>query len=275
MFCPREMPPHLNWLVDTGKTLTTKDGLRVSVLEFRHQPDAAVLSQWAKHFRNHYCADEIIDQLRDGTGLSRADYLTKLKFPDPKEKPGPSIRAGDFAEILVADFVQFVIKCWVPRTRYDNKTIRNESTKGSDIVGMRFKIEGRQSPDDTLFLFESKAQLSGDAAKEILQKAIDGSMKDELRKAESLNAIKQRFIEQKRDDDSKRVARFQNPEDNPYHSRYGAAALFTSEAFDPDIVPQADATNHPHRNALSVFVISGPKLMELVHNLYSIAANEA
>jgi len=45
-----------------------------------------------------------------------------------------------------------------------------------------------------MIIFESKAQMSGNVAGTILQNAIADSAKDELRKAESLNAIKQRLF---------------------------------------------------------------------------------
>jgi hypothetical protein len=45
-----------------------------------------------------------------------------------------------------------------------------------------------------MIIFESKAQMSGNVAGTIFQNAIADSAKDELRKAESLNAIKQRLF---------------------------------------------------------------------------------
>ncbi|MEX3073927.1 hypothetical protein AB3Y13_19385 [Vibrio alginolyticus] len=44
---------HTKWLVDIGERLKTADGKEVAVWEFRHENDEAVLSAWAKHFRNH------------------------------------------------------------------------------------------------------------------------------------------------------------------------------------------------------------------------------
>jgi hypothetical protein len=114
---------HVKWLVDTGKTITIACGTKVPLWEFRHTKDEKILSAWAKHFRNHYCRDTEIDILRHGTGLSRADFLKRIKFPDRSTAPGPSIRSGDLAEILVADYVEFVLEFWVPRTRYCNKDI--------------------------------------------------------------------------------------------------------------------------------------------------------
>src|ERR1700690_2369688 len=114
-------PLHLAWLMDTGGRITTADGKVVEVWELRHSSDCATLSDWAKHFRNHYCLDTEIDALRNGTGLSRADYLIHIKFPDATAAPGPSIRAGDFGEILAADYLEYVLGYWTPRVRFGDK----------------------------------------------------------------------------------------------------------------------------------------------------------
>lgn len=265
----------MGWLADTGHPLHTADGIQINVLELNHRPDAAVLSVWATHFRNHYCCDLKIDALRDGTGLSRRDYLLQLKFPDHAAAPGPSIRSGDFAEVLVADYVQFMLSFWVPRTRYDNRNIRNESTKGSDIIGLRFEQEGEQSRNDTLMVFESKAQLVGDTTTDVLQRAINDSAKDQLRIAESLNAIKQRYIDLDMNNEAAKISRFQDPEDRPYYRFYGAAAVLTTEAFEAHVLESSDATTHVGREQLVIIVIHGAQLMHLAHQLYTIAANEA
>ncbi len=182
---------HLKWLINTGQELTTPDGRTIEVWKYAYQDEDGIFTSWSKHFRNHYCLDTEIDFLRQGTKYSRAEYLTNLKFPDPSSPPGPSIRAGDFGEILVADYVEFVLGYWVPRTRFADKTVRNESTKGCDIIG--FKIEN--GTDDTLAIFEAKTQFSGTSDKSRLQDAIDGSRKDQMRKGESLNAVKQSLSE--------------------------------------------------------------------------------
>ena len=85
-------PAHTNWLVDTGKRLKTMDEKDVvKIWEFCHKRDEAVLSAWAKHFRNHYCLDSKIDNLRRGYKYSRAEYLNKIKFPDPRIRLGQSV----------------------------------------------------------------------------------------------------------------------------------------------------------------------------------------
>ena len=155
-----DVPEHVKWLVNTEEQIPTADGILVEVWELRHQPDETVLSAWAKHFRNHYCPDAEIDFFRRGLGFSRSDYLTNIKFPDAKVAPGPSIRAGDFGEILVADFLEYILGFWVPRVRYGAKVINNESSKGCDTIGFLMIKEGDELPDDTMVLYETKARLT-------------------------------------------------------------------------------------------------------------------
>ena len=126
-----DTPPHLAWLVNTHETILTADGLVAEVWKLEREDDQAVLSAWAKHFRQHYCEDALLDKLRQSTGLSRAEFLEQVKFPHATAAPGPSIRAGDFAEILIADYLEFKLRYWCRRElRYDMKWNRNESTKG-------------------------------------------------------------------------------------------------------------------------------------------------
>lgn len=244
-------------------------------MNLQHRKDDAVLSAWAKHFRNQYCRDNQIDDLRKGTKLSRAEYLRTKKFPDQSDAPGPSIRAGDFGEVLVADYLEFALAYWVPRTRYGNKAVRNESTKGTDIIGFKVVAPGRDDPKDALALFEAKAQFTGCTPNGRLQAAVDGSAKDEIRKAESLNAIKQRFLDLGSAAKVQTVERFQNPEDRPYSEEYGAVALVSSTIFSKEDVGATTTADHPHAGSLTLIVIHGSDLMPLVHELYRRAADEA
>ncbi len=265
---------HIKWLKKDGK-LTTADGRTVTVFEFSHKDDDKILSAWAKHFRNHYCLDTEIDVLRKGTKHSRASYLAKIKFPDKSAGFGPSIRAGDFAEILIADYLEYILDFWVPRTRYGDKSIRNESTKGCDIIGFKFFRKSKESPKDMLALFEAKAQFSGRKIKPRLQDAVNDSGKDQLKKAVSLNATKQRLLRNGQMDDAETVERFQNIEDRPYKELSGAAALFCTSVYDEATIAKTMANSHPNAGNLLLVVVRGEDMMALVHDLYKRAADEA
>jgi hypothetical protein len=188
---------------------------------------------------------------------------------------GPGTRSGDFGEILIADYLEYVLEYWVPRTRYLDKTVRNESKKGCDIIGFRLLGDGEDSSKDSLAIFEAKAQFSGRKCNGKLQEAINHSGKDELRKAESLNAIKQWLHRDGDTEGVEIVARFQSIEDRPYTDVSGAAALFCASIYDDASPKRADASQHPNVSNLLLVVIHGDAMMSLVHDLYERAANEA
>lgn len=265
---------HIEWIEDTGERVTLADGKTIEVWALKHANDEEILSYWAKHLRNHYCLDDEIDFYRKGYKFSRAEYLNKIKFPDHSVAPGPSIRAGDFSEILVADYLQYVLNYWVPRTRYGDKTVRNESTKGSDIIGFKIFKEEQDSLEDTLAIFEAKAKFTG-RGENRLQDAVNDSSKDHARKAESLNAIKQRLFQKGLLSDAERIERFQNLEDRPYKEIYGAVALFSSANYDSEMASETDVSKHPNSNNLKLLIIHGHEMMELVHMIYRRAADEA
>ena len=273
-------PPHISWLKDTGQTLSTATGEKVQILEFSHTSDKTILSGWAKHFREHYCLDEVLDEVREGTGLSRKDYLTQLVFPDKAAAPGPSTRVGDFAEILVADYIEYVQGWTVPRTRYRMKSSANESTKGTDILAFRVtkatNLDKKvYSPQDILMSVEVKAQFSGKKANARLQDAINDSAKDQFRKAMSLNAMKRRLQSESDVASVKLVERFQNLADRPYQARYTAAAFHCVSNFADTAVTGATTDKHPEKKKLSLLLVKGTMMMQLVTQLYEVAANEA
>ena len=278
-------PTHINWFVNTGQQLKTVDGKNIDVWEFHHKNDAAILSAWAKHFRNHYCLDNQIDIMRGK--LSRSDYLTKFKFPSETSPIGRAIRAGDFGEILLSDYIQWHLNFWVPRIRFLSKVIKDESPKGSDVIGFQFyEKNGCTSTKDVLLVFESKTKFSASTINR-LQTAINDSAKDHIRIDESLNFIKQKFMDKNELDKVKLVERFQNPVDIPYEETYGAALIISDEYFDTNELATANCMKtpkrekreelvpHPKRDNLILLIIKGHNMMNLVHELYRRASNEA
>ncbi|MDF1690614.1 MAG: SAVED domain-containing protein [Cycloclasticus sp.] len=262
---------HLQWLVDTGYAITTVCGKQAKVFRFDHDVNNQdVMSKWSKHFRNHYCSDEDIDILK-GPGQSRADYLLTMKFPSETGAPGPSIRAGDFAEILVADYLTYLHGYMVPRTRYDRKGVPNESTKGSDVLA--FKTQCDNPVNDELLVYEVKAKLSGQP-KPMLQEAIDHSAKDYLRLGESLNGIKQRMFDRNEASSVALINRFQDSVNKPYKTKFGGAAVCSTSAFDNGTLAVADSSQHPYSADLELIAFYGDELMTLAHTLYERAANE-
>ena len=265
---------HIKWLVDTGERLNSVDGKVIEIWEFQYQNDNKALSEWATHFRNHYCLDSEIDTLRSGTGKTRKQYLLDIKLPDEKKKPGPSIRAGDFAEILVADYLEFICNYWVPRLRYFDKTIKNESPKGSDVIGFKITQAEESSPNDEMIIFEVKAAFTKSNGN-TLQRAVTDSAKDEIRISESLNALKQKLVVRLNSQHTKKIERFQNIIDYPYQEKSGAAAVLEKYVFDKLTFSKTITSSHYNQDCLSLIVVKGKDMMPLVHDLYRRVADEA
>jgi hypothetical protein len=269
-------PAYLDWLVDTGDRLTSADGIEIEVWELKYGDDPTVLSAWARHFREHYCDDDMLKKLVAGTGKTHGEFLLEIKFPDETAPPGPSIRSGDFAEILVADYIEYKLGYWCPRQlRYDHKLNRNESTKGCDVVGFHFVKDDRIDPNDELFVFESKATMSGNKPVNRLQDAVTDSGKDALREAMTLSAIKQRFFDRGESGPALKVQRFQDIVDRPFKRISGAAAVLNSPLYDGTLLSQTTTGGHFNGANLKLIVIRGATLMTLVNALYTRAANEA
>ena len=269
------LPDYLSSLSKCAEKLCTSDGRDIDVWELSVTDDN-LLSSWASTFRQNYCSDNEIDELREGTGLSRAEFLTQLIFPDESAPPGPGIRAGDFAEILVSDYVEHLLGYWVPRAKYSEKANRNESVKGVDILGFRLSSTTHPVPADTLLAFEVKAQLSGQKYSKRLQDAIDDSSKDLLRRGMTLHATKRRLRNAGEEEKALVVQRFQNPSDFPYIYRSGAAAVLSDLSYnEPAIQSSSKVIGHQNEGNLELIVIRGNDLMTLVHALYKMAADEA
>lgn len=264
---------HLSWLKQIA-TYTTSCGRPIPVYKLEHDAlDDIIMSAWATHFRNHYCQDEELPYLKNPL-KTNSEYLLTEKFPHQSVAPGPSTRAGDFAEILIADYLQYLRNYYVPRTRYDRKGIANESTKGSDVIAFK-KSPGIISDNDELLIFEVKAKASEKSKLNVLQDAIDHSVKDEMRIAESLNAMRQKLFDRKDIDGLQVVDRFQREPDYPCKRRYGAAAVYTESSMHETVVTTSTTSQHPNSDKLELLIISGAQLMVLIHELYRRAADEA
>lgn len=251
---------------DTEDTLYTADGREILVLRLRLSDEDAVLNEWATHFREQYRYLDDLDFEREGTGLSREEFLRNYVFPGNK-RPGPSTRVGDFCEILVADYIEFVWNYFVPRIRYRNKFNRNTSPQGSDVIG--FKMGLSPSPKDEAIIFEVKGASDPKGRQEgyeRLQAAVDDSGKDIIRFAETLNATKMKLRDMRKMDQAKMVARFQNITDKPYIIKYGASAVLTEKKFDDK--DMAKVTTYGRNDDMELIVIHTKDLKALIDELY-------
>ena len=179
---------YINWY-EEERELETTDGKKIQVLHLNYIDEEDALNEWAEHFRKNYRSIEDIDYMKDEKEL-RSEYLINHVFPEEAgNRFGPATRVGDFSELLVADYIEYVLDYMVPRTRYDRKTNRNESTQGTDLIG--YKMGDKPRKTDEVQLVEIKGTSDPKSKKqgyERLQDAINDSQKDIIRYAESIEA---------------------------------------------------------------------------------------
>lgn len=269
---------HLEW-IDYVDTKQTSDGKDIEVYEFNYDlNNEEVFSSWAKHFRNHYCLDTRIERLIRNTGQTKTEYLNNIKFPEANVN-GAKTRSGDFGEILISDFLEYILNFWVPRTRFSERQNRNNPTQGVDVIGFKSEDYSANNPNDELMIFEVKCKLTGTSTnytKDRMMTAINDSTKDySLRKAEALNGLKSWYLLRDEEDNADAIERFQNPKDNPFIELSGATSIILNQAYDENKVIEVDASMHPNADKLKLILIKGQDLMPLVHQLYERAANEA
>ena len=250
-------------------SIITNEGKKVEVYELYIDHNEEVLNEWANHFRKQYCDDDVLDILVEGTGMSRQEWLLKNKFPSDRIAPGPSTRAGDFGELLVADYIEYIYSYYVPRTKYSNKINPNTSPQGSDVIGL--KMGEKESLNDELYVIEVKTRASNRMESENrLQKAIDDSTKDIERLAFLFFFIKQRLIELNKKEESKIVQRFQNGVDRPFKTKFGATAIYTTEMLDTEKIKEIKIPTE--KDSMNLFVIYIDDLMSFIHELYRRAS---
>jgi hypothetical protein len=91
----------------------------------------------------------------------------------------------------------------------------------------------------------------------------------------SLNAMKRRLQAESDQANAKLVERFQNLADRPYQARYTAAAFHCVTNFAESAVTDATTDKHPERKKLFLLLVKGNNMMQLVNQLYEVAASEA
>lgn len=241
--------------------------------------DEDMMDEWARGFKRNYITEENEEELYKGTGLTKQQYLELMVFPNNRSSIGNSLMAGEFGELLVYDYFNFVLKYYTSRTRYLEKTTYYDAIKGIDVICYNIKNIQIPSKNDSLVVAEVKTHSSKKGnCKNTVKKAIADSKKaitdsknnnNMSRIAESLNAEKRRLIDKQRFEEAKIVERFQNKTDNPYILDLFAVAVLESEVYSENIIIEEVYKYIPENNIpINMLVIHSKELSSLIKELY-------
>lgn len=265
-----DIPKFIDYFI-REEDIVTDEGKDISIIRIEINDDLAILEQWARHLRDHYCSLEELDELREGTGLSRFEFLRDMKFPDPNFGLGSSTMSGDFSEILIADYIEYILNYIVPRVRYRQKFNRNTSTQGSDLIGYKVESIETNSINDEMLIVEVKARNSESNPEATLQNAVDHSAKDLVRIAESLNASYRMLKNYNEEEGMRLVRRFQNPTDRPHKRTFAAASVHSDTSFSIDVLKKVNISKHPED--VKLIAIHSPNFLTFIKEMYVRAAN--
>ncbi|MGX7446050.1 Hachiman antiphage defense system protein HamA [Dolosigranulum pigrum] len=260
------------------KELISSNGVKTKIYKFNNEIiDEESLNKWSLGLRNNYVEEKNLNSLINGIGLTQKEYLEKHIFPDPKKPQGAATMSGEFGEILIFDYINFVLKYYVPRTRYFEKVNPSQPVSGSDVIGYKIKDISKPNNSDQLLVAEVKTR-STKSGKKIslddnpLGKAITGSEKDKVRLAESLNAEKRRLIDRDRYDEANIVERFQNRTDNPFLLDFYAVVVLDSDLYTGSFSDQfiLDVINNMKNKSTdkNILIIYSTDLKNFLRDIY-------
>ena len=257
-----------------NKTITSSNGDKVQMYKLNNEVlDEDSLNNWASGLRNNYVEENLLDSLVSGTGLTKKEFLEKNIFPDYQSKQGAATMSGEFGEILVYDYINFVLEYYITRTRYLEKVNPNMPISGSDVIGYKVDNINKPSESDQLIVAEVKTCSSKSGNKNALcfntvKKAIEDSIKDRVRIAESLNAEKRRLLNRFRSEEAKIVERFQNKTDNPFKLDFFAVAILDNELYSEQVILDLVNSQHEIINFTKILIIYSKELKCFLRDLY-------
>lgn len=211
---------------------------------------------------------EIMFEDADDNAMTIEQYLHDYVIPQKGEELGATVRSADITEILISDLLEFVHHYSVPRYKLKNRSGKNNSQQGTDVIAYKYKNEDKTPNDkDELVAAEVKATLSNMEYTPIKNAIID-SRKDEHRLARTVNYCRKRLKELGKIEEAEEVKRFLFKPDNNYRIIYVAAGVSSRESVDDAIELDFSGEELEIRKNELIFYVHGKKLMELAHNIY-------
>lgn len=263
-----DRPQYINWIVrEDGVVFEDQQPLNCYSLSY--VIDDAIFDDWALHIRRHYVPDDELEEDAASNKLTVAEHLRQFVIPQKDEPFGPTARSNDISEILFADLFEFVLNYEVPRCKQYNRSGKNESEHGTDVIAYRFFTdEKKPHKNDELVAIEVKALLSSQEASKVIKDAVTDSKKDEDRVSHTLNYYRKKLRFMGKSTEAKDVARFQQKTEYPYRTAYAGAAISSLPSIEKKVIVGIKGADLELKTDQSVFYIHGADLMSLTHQVF-------
>lgn len=262
-----DRPKYIDWIV-TEEGVTLENNTPIYCYRIDYQANDEILDDWALHIRRQYESDEELSIDSTANHMNCEDYLRKYIIPQRDDILGPTVRAGDITEILIADLLEFILGYTVPRCKQRNRSGKCNSEHGTDVIAYRFSRKDKKPNDrDELIAAEVKAQLTS-TDYTVIEKAISDSKKDEHRLARTIDYYRKKLRMLGNISDAKDIARFLFKPENDYQIKYIAAGISSSKQIKQTIKLSISGDEIILSSNQKVFYVHGKDLMRLTHQIY-------
>lgn len=261
-------PQYIDWIVKEDGVVF-EDHQSLNCYRLSYAIDGTILDDWALHIRRHYVPDSELEEDAALNNLSVEEYLRQFVIPQKDEPFGPTAQSNDISEILFADLFEFVLNYEVPRCKQYNRSGKNESEHGTDVIAYRFFIDEKEPhKKDELIAIEVKALLSSKEASKVIKDAADDSKKDEHRISHTLDYYRKKLRSMGKLSEAESVARFQQKTEYPYRTAYVGAAISSLPLIKEKVIVGIRGADLRLKTGQSVFYVHGADLMSLTHQVY-------
>ena len=258
-------PKYINWIIKEDGVLF-KDGIPLSCYKIEYDiTNEDVLNEWAEHIRKHYILDKDLESSIKTLHQTKKEHLENYIIPQKNHSMGPQTISGEFAEILIYDFIEHILDYFSLRGRHWGKSTPEQSVTGSDVLGI--KMNDEPSENDELIIVEVKAKLSS-CDYSVLENAKKDSDKDSFRHSLSLNYLRLKYESKGYNDLAKKVARFQEPTSHKYKTIYGASGITSIENLKDNRINEINGKDLNIQINNMIFFLHGKDLMNLAYDLY-------
>ena len=178
-----EKPQYIDWIVEeTG--IVIKDDIPLKCYKIDYKDDESILDDWALHIRRNYIEDTELKEDADDNAMTIEQYLHDYVIPQKGEELGATVRSADITEILISDLLEFVHQYSVPRYKLKNRSGKNNSQQGTDVIAYKYKNEDK-TPNDKDELVETLKSLGYKQSdiNKILPKVTSNTIEEQVREA--------------------------------------------------------------------------------------------
>lgn len=262
--------PHIVWeqkLADTK----LKDG-EIWLGYISKQAANAITEQHAWVLLECYIDPAHLRQIAEYNGVSSGEVLKNNFLPDDVK-----VKNGDFGEILARSVIQEKhSNCFFPILRWRSKATKNATVGGIDLLG--YVTSGNKPEEDRLILCEVKTRTSTDLH------GVDSAYKDVKKHmitalTSELYRMQSKLLEQGRNDEAQKLARFSHPHRQPYTLHLLPCVVYEKRVWNDrflDLLPENHCSGeYKEIEYIEVVVISVENLANWIDEVHRAAISQA